>query len=220
MTKIKYICHNYAYICDRMETVIQKEIEKKLKKSKRGKLFFLNDFRGLGSDVAIRKALSRLSTSGKIKRIAQGIYLIPIIDSVMGELMPPMEKVAEALAEREHIKIKPVGAYALHKLGLTTQVPTKLVYITDGPRRIIRFGKNSIKFKPTTPKKLALQGELSSLIIQALEELGTDLEPKVKERIKELLFKEDRKILMQDLKLASARISEFIFSLLKEESHD
>lgn len=201
-----------------MNVIVHKEIEKKLLKGKGGQLFFLSDFRGLGSEAAIRKSFSRLSKTGKVKRIAQGIYLIPKIDPVLGELMPSMESVAETIAKKEHIRIKPVGAFALHKLGLTTQIPMKLVYLTDGPARIVRIGKNTIKFKPTTPKKLSMEGKLSSLIIQALEELGTEnLDPNIKHRIKELLFKEDHKKLLKDIKLAPANISDFVFALLKEE---
>lgn len=204
-----------------MGTKVHTEIEKKLAKGKRGHLFFLSDFRGLGSEVAIRKALSRLCKESKIKRIAHGIYLLPERDPVLGEIMPSMASVAEAIAKKEHVRIKPVGSYALHKLGLTTQVPMKLVYLTDGAARTIRIGKNTIKFKPTTPKKLASEGELSSLIIQALQELGTEnLEPNIRTRIKELLFKEDRKKLMKDIKLAPGQISDYLFSLLNEDSND
>jgi hypothetical protein len=201
-----------------MNATVHKQIEKKLVKIKKGQLLLLSDFREMGSDVAIRKAFSRLSKEGKIKRIARGIYLVPESDSVLGELMPSMESVAEFIAKKEHIRIKPVGSYALHKLGLTTQVPMKLVYFTDGPARLIKIGKTTIKFKPTTPKKLSLEGELSSLIIQALEELGTEnLEPGTIKRIKELLKKEDPKKLMKDLKLAKATISKFLFALLNEK---
>lgn len=201
-----------------MNATVHKQIEKKLAKIKKGQLLLLSDFREMGSDVAIRKAFSRLSKEGKIKRIARGIYLVPESDSILGELMPSMESVAEFIAKKEHIRIKPVGSYALHKLGLTTQVPMKLVYFTDGPARLIKIGKTTIKFKPTTPKKLALEGELSSLIIQALEELGTEnLEAGTIKRIKELLKKEDPKKLMKDLKLAKATISKFLFALLNEK---
>lgn len=201
-----------------MNSIVQKEIEIKLAKSKAGQLYFLSDFRGIGSDVAIRQSLSRLCKTGRIKRIAHGVYLLPKVDPVLGELMPSLESIAEAIAKKEHIRIKPVGAYALHKLGLTTQVPMKLVYITDGQARVIKIGKSTIRFKPTTPKKLVMEGKLSSLIIQALEELGTEnLEPITVKKIKELLYKEDRKKLMNDIKLAPANISDFLFSLLKEQ---
>lgn len=121
------------------------------------------------------------------------------------------------MQKKEHIKIKPVGSYALHKLGLTTQIPMKLVYFTDDPAKLIKIGKTTIKFKPTTPKKLSLEGKLSSLIIQALEELGTEnLDSTTVKRIKELLKKEDPKKLMRDLKLTKASISKYLFSLLSE----
>lgn len=198
--------------------IIHKEIERKLAKARKGQLMFLASFRGIGSEAAIKMALSRLSKIGKVKRIAHGIYLVPKTDPVLGEIYPSMEEIAEAVAKKEHVKIKPAGAYALHKLGLTTQVPTRLVYLTDGAPRQIKIGKGIIKFKATTPKKLALEGEISSLVIQALEELGTEnIEMSIKERIKELLHKEDQKKLMRDIKLAPTRISDYLYSLLKEQ---
>ncbi|MBI4945253.1 MAG: hypothetical protein HY840_02495 [Bacteroidetes bacterium] len=198
--------------------VVHKEIERRLAKSRKGQLIFLSDFRDIGSQAAIKMALSRLSAEGKIKRIAHGIYLIPKSDPVLGEVYPSMEEIAEAVAKKEQVKIKPAGAYALHKLGLTTQVPMRLVYITDGTPRQIKIGKTTIKFKATTRKKLALEGEISSLIVQALEELGTkNIEPGTKQRIKELLLKEDQKKLMSDIKLAPVQISDYLYSLLKEQ---
>ena len=196
----------------------QKEIERKIAKAKKGNLLFSSDFRGLGTDVAVRQALSRLCRSGKIKRIAQGIYFIPQIDAVLGELNPSIEKIAEAIAKKDKIRIKPTGAYALNKLGLSTQVPMRFVYLTDGAPRLIKVGKTTIRFKATTPKKLAAQGKLSSLIIQALEELGVEnIDDTTKQKIKEILLKEDRKILMNDLKLAPSKVSDFLFTLLNQD---
>ena len=204
-----------------MKQSVQASIEKQLQRKKKGQLFFLSDFRGLGTEAAIRQAIKRLTKGKKIKRIAQGAYVIPVVDPLLGELLPSMESVAEAIAKKEHVKIKPAGAYAVHRLGLTTQVPMRLVYITDGAPKQIKIGKSSIKFKPTSAKKLAMEGELSSLIIQALEELGTkNLDLTIIERIKELLLKEDSKKLMHDIKLAPAQISDFLFSLLKDTQND
>jgi len=200
-----------------MVAPVHKKIEKKLARIKRGNLFFLSDFRGLGTDAAIRKALSRLCNKKRIKRVAHGIYLMPEMDPLLGEVLPSMEYIAQSIAKKEHIRIKPAGAHALHKLGLSTQVPMRLVYLTDGPLRQIKIGRAAIKFKPTTPKKLSLQGEISSLIIQALEELGTkNLEESTIQRIKELLQKEDPNKLYADIKLAPSRISDFLFLLLNK----
>lgn len=48
----------------------------------------------------------------------------------------------------------PTGAFALHKLELTTQVPTRLVYLTDGHPRKFQIGKATVEFKATTPGKV------------------------------------------------------------------
>jgi hypothetical protein len=200
-----------------MDSVLQ-QIEKKLTKVKKGQVLLLSDFRGLGNEISIRQALSRLNKLGKIKRVAHGIYLVPKIDPLFGEVMPSLEDIAKTIATKEHIKIKPTGAYALHKLGLTTQVPMRLVYLTNGPSKLIKIGKSTIRFKSTTPKKLATAGQLSSLILQALEEIGTEnIEPKAKERMRELLMKEDIRKLMKDIKRAPAKVSDFLFTLLNEK---
>lgn len=194
---------------------VQSDIETTIKRYKRGELVFPVDFRGKGSNDAIKKAMSRLVQEGVLKRLGHGIYVLPKKDPLFGEVLPSAEEVANSLAKKEHIKIKPAGAYALHKLGLSVQVPTKLVYLTDGTPREIRIGKNIIKFKSTTPKKMSLKGELSSLIIQALEELEVkNIEPTIESRIKELLEKEDLHILKQDLKKATATVAEYLLNLI------
>lgn len=194
---------------------VQAEIELKIKRYKRGELVFPIDFRGKGSETAIRKAMSRLVQQGVLKRVGHGIYVMPKKDPLFGEVLPSAEEVAASIAKKEHIKIKPAGAYALHKLGLSVQIPTKLVYLTDGTAREIKVGKTVILFKTTTPKKMSLKGELSSLIIQALEDLGVkhiDLNMEI--RIKVLLAKEEPNILKQDLKKATASVAEYMLNLI------
>ncbi len=201
-----------------MSFKIHTEIERKLTKSKKGQVFFLSDFRGIGSDMAIRKSLSRLVLEGKVKRIAHGIYYLPLVDTVLGELKPSVENIVEAIAKKESVRIRPTGAYAMHKLGLSMQVPMRYVYLTDGAPKTIKIGKTTVIFKSTTPKKLAMQGEISGLLIQALEELNVkDVDDNTKKKIKDLLQKEDRKKLMNDIRNAPARISDFLVTLLKEE---
>jgi len=159
-------------------------------------------------------ALGRLTSDGQILRGGHGIYLIPKKDPIFGLLKPAPEKVAQAIAKKDKVKIKPAGAYALHRLGLITQVPIKLVYLTDGPSGQIKVGKSVIKFKTTTPKKLSMKGEYSSLIIQALEELGVEnIDPITQQKIKELLARENTKDLMEDLTLSPAKINDYLPNL-------
>ena len=186
-------------------------------KSRPGSIFFNGDFRGFGSEAAIKTTLSRLVKEDMLERIAKGIYVKPKMDPDFGKTYPPLEQIAQALAEREHVRIRPAGTYAINILGLSQQVPTKLVYITDGPPRTIKLGRRTIVFKPTTAKKLALKGEISGLIILALEELGKEaVTPEMIERIKDLLKKESPEILNEDMKRASGWISDLLFKIQKD----
>ncbi len=199
---------------------VQGSIETKLDRIKKGHLIFPSDFRGLGSEAAIKMALSRLAKQGKLDRLAHGIYHIPKEDSELGKLKPSMEEIAKAVARHERVRILPSGVYALNKLGLSTQVPTRLVYITDGPSRMIKLGKGGIRFKATTAKKLALKGPVSSLIVLALDELGIEnVSPAMKNRLTALLRKEDPKLLKHDLSLAPAKVHDYILQLLKEHKN-
>lgn len=217
---IVFFCYLFAYICNMIEP-IHKKIEHQLELKKPGEILFPNEFKGMGTEAAIKMSLSRLAKTGRIRRIAHGIYMIPKQDPFFGTINPPLEDIAKAIAKKEKIRIKPAGAYALNKLGLSTQVPTRLVYLTDGPRKTIHIGKSVILFKQSTPKKLALEGELSSLIIQALEEIDPNtLDNQTLERLAFLLQTEKPKKLQHDLKLAPAKVNDFIFKLLKTRKND
>jgi hypothetical protein len=195
---------------------VHKHIEHSISRRKKGELIFPTDFRGKGTQSAVKMALSRIAKEGKLKRLAHGIYYVPKIDSIFGAIYPAPEEVAEAIAKKEKIRIKPSGSYALHRLGLTTQVPTRLVYITDGENRQIKIEKTIIKFKATTPKKMALEGQLSSLVISALEELNIqNIDSETERKIKEILQKEEPRRLIRNLSLTSAKIHDYIIKLLK-----
>jgi hypothetical protein len=187
-----------------------------LSSKKAGDILFVSDFSGRGTEAAIRKSLSRLVEKGRLRRLAHGIYYLPMIDPELGELRPSAEQVAQKIAQKEKVHIYPTGVYALNRLGLSTQVPTKLVYLTDGVPRLLTIGKMKVRFKATTPKKLALKGPLSRLIILALDELDTDNMSFEHEcRIRGLLLQEDPRMLKHDLALASGRIHDYIVKLLR-----
>ena len=194
-----------------MEASIYNQIESKVKRSKPGKLILPSDFKDLGASTAIRKALSRLVEQKVLVRMGQGIYVIPIKDKVFGDVLPSIEEIAVLLAKKEHVKIMPTGLFALNKIGLSTQIPMKMVFLTNGTKKNIVIGKNALVFQPTTTKKLAMIGSISSLLFVGLEELDlSQLSESEMEKIISLLKKEDPKKLKYDLKLAPARISDFV----------
>lgn len=107
---------------------------------------------------------------------------------------------------------------ALNALGLSTQVPLKAVYLTDGAARIVKVGKRTIQFKRTTPKNLSAKGQISKLVIQALKAIGKDKVSVDEERkILALLRKEKLEHLKHDILLAPEWIRKIMRNAQKNE---
>ena len=205
---IDYLCRKYLLFLRQNKLVImsltlENKIITKIKKAGRGSLFFVNDFIAFGNSKAVNKVLERLVAKNEIKRVARGIYTRPKTSSLIGEVMPTAENIAKAIAKRDKARIVPTGSFALNAIGLSTQVPMNVVYLTDGAARKIRLNNRTITFKKTSPKNLATIGEISTLVIQALKEIGKDKVQEWEEKkIIELLKKEDKIRLQHDLKMA------------------
>lgn len=191
---------------------IEEQILKKIRKAKRGSLFFPEYFSAFGSARTVGKSLSRLVEMGELYRVATGIYVRPEKDKVLGIVLPGIEEVVEAIRKRDKARIVPTGSYALYKLGLTTQVPMNVVYYTDSTARKIKVGKQTITFKRASARNLSAIGDTSILAIQALKTIGRDkVTTEELIRIKELLKQEKPFHLQHDLKIAP----EWIRKLLK-----
>jgi hypothetical protein len=198
-----------------MADSIQDQIEKQISSQSRGKLFFPSQFDRFGSDEAVRQSLVRLQKKGLLVRLAHGIYLYPKKDKVVGTVLPSTDELAEAIARRDKARIVPTGSLALNKLGLSTQVPMKSVYLTDGAARSITIGKRVLKFKRTVPKNLAVKGKISSLVIQALREIGeTNLTPPQIITIMKHLKQESPQLIRHDAALAPAWIKKIMLEVL------
>ena len=190
---------------------IETKILNAIRSVPRGELIFPEDLSKLGSSEAVRVALHRLEKDNIIVRVARGIYVLPKSSQYLGRVLPSAEEVATAIAKRDRIRTVPTGAYAQNALGLSTQVPMKLVLLTDGSPREIKVGKRTIKFKKTTPKNLMAKGKISRLAIQALKEIGsTNLTPAVEEKIIAILKKEAKKDLEHDIPLAPVWIQKIM----------
>jgi len=196
----------------------KRNIDKYVRSRSRGFLLCPDDFGEFGTPEAVRKALQRLREKGVIKQVAHGIYVRPKISELIGEIMPTAEEVAQGIAKRDKIKLVPTGTYALNALGLSTQVPLKLVFLTDGAARTIKVGKRTIKLKRTTPKNLLAKGKISALVIQALREIGKDkaTADEIK-KIVALLKKEEEKKLLHDISLAPAWIKEIMKQAIEKQ---
>src|SRR3984893_11137140 len=140
-----------------------------------GKAFSAKDFLDIASRTTIDVMLAELATDGKIRRIRRGLYDMPKVNPALGgKLSPDIDEAAQAIARRQRWKIVPEGAWAANLLGLSTQVPAKIIYLTDGPNNEVLIGRRSIHFKHARPKAMAgLEGKFA-LVVQALRYLGKE----------------------------------------------
>jgi hypothetical protein len=193
----------------------------KIVKAGKGSLFFTDDFIKYGSAKAVSKALERLAAKEVICRVARGVYTRLENDPVLGPVKPGAESIAEAIRRRDKAKIIPTGAMAMNALGLSTQVPMNVVYLTNGTARKINLGKRKIVFKKTTPRNLAAIGKISSLVIQALKEIGKGnaTESEIDSILKHL-EKEEPYRLEHDIKLAPEWIRIIMRKVIKAKIND
>ena len=168
-----------------------------------GAVFIPTDFLNFGSRQAVDIVLHRLARKGMIRRIARGIYDFPEVHPKLGKLQPSPEKIAKALIGRDSARIQPTGAYAANILGLSEQVPAKMVFLTDGLSRTVKIGATTIQLRRTTPKNMAMAGRLSGLLVQALRELGKDnMTTERLEHLKQTIPLDARQELLKDIRFA------------------
>ena len=165
----------------------------------RGWCFTPKEFADLGSTESVRIALFRLVKKKTIRRLAKGLYDYPLEHEQLGLLSPSPDAVARALAYRDAIRIQPTGAYATNLLGLSEQVPAKIVYLTDGRARRVKLGGREIRLKHTTPRNMTTAGRISGTVIQALSFIGKDRLTTVHvETLRRKLSADDKKCLSND----------------------
>lgn len=179
----------------------------------RGKdwVFGASDFHDLGSRHAVDKALSRMAAAGSIRRVMRGLYYVPQRHPIVGLTAPHMDKVVQALAKKASTRMQPTGAYAANLLGLSDQVPAKVIFLTDGRSKRLRLGKLDIVLKQTSPRNMATAGRISGLVIQSLRYLGKGhVSDDTVRRLDRRLSPGDRKQLLKDVSYAPAWVGDIM----------
>ncbi|MET3501347.1 hypothetical protein ABIC45_002959 [Mucilaginibacter rubeus] len=189
---------------------IHQQVRSKIERLKTGELVFPVDFRGVGSEDAIKMSLSRHAKEKRLERLGHGIYL-------KAGKVPAPEVIARAIAKKENVRIRPAGQSALYQLGMTATQPGELIYLTDGEPRNIKIGNQRLVFKSTTAKKLSLSDTTSGLLVLALEELGKDqVTEKLTAQITEKLKSIDQRAWPKDLQLAAGWIYNLLLKLYQQ----
>lgn len=200
-----------------METM-KNQILKRIEKMERGSVFSAKDFLDLASRSSIDVLLPKLEKDGTIRRIRRGLYDLPKFNpDLEAELSPDLHEAAQAVARRQRWKIVPEGAWAANVLGLSTQVPSKITYLTDGPKHQIHVGRRTIYFKHARPKTMTGSGEKFSLVIQALRYLGKrDVGQQEIDHLRKALTAREKKELLKDTRFGT----EWIYDVAKRVAED
>ncbi len=168
-------------------------------------MFFADEYAHYSNPKRVQKAMEQLVEKGLVIRVARGIYCYPKKDKVWntGFLPPSYDDIANAIAKKEHSKIVPTGIHALNRLGLSEQIPMRLVYLTSGRSRTLQLTDGqTLQFVHTSLKNLAFHNRTAMLVTFALKEIGKDnLTEEQKEHILQLLKQEDPESLKRDLSL-------------------
>ena len=179
------------------------------------------DLLDLGGRAAINQALSRLTRVGTIQRVGRGLYAWPRFSQLLNDTVPPSrDALVKAWARRNGLRIIPFGAHAANLLGLSTQVPAKHVYYTNGRTQTVELGSVKVKFLNRGPKTMEVKGELAAHIFQALRYLGKDgVTPRVVTRLRHLVRPRDRVDIRKSLKQASGWMKPVLEAVIAEDSN-
>lgn len=199
---------------------IDNKLVSRIYSRRRGWIFSKNDFLDIGSDAAIRKALSRLETKGTIRRVLRGVYDYPRISTLLDEPMgPDLDELASALARKSGWRIQPSENTALNQLGLSTQVPAQSVYLSDGPSKTYEVGSRELIFKKRRLKESGFKLRESELVVQALKALGQErIDANVCRKLSEKWTPDLWQKILRDSKTAPAWVCDVIRKIAKEKA--
>lgn len=138
-----------------------------------GGLISPKEFLHLASRAAVDQSLARLAREGQLLRVGRGAYALPVAGR-FGSRPPSTEAVVEAIQSTHGEVVVPNGAAEANALGMTTQVPTREIFLTSGPTRTLRLGNRIVELKHGSRWQLALGKRPAGKAIRALSWLGPE----------------------------------------------
>lgn len=189
-------------------------------KSRQGAPVSITDLMSLGNPAAVKKSLSRLAKDGTIQRVGRGLYAWSRYSQLFQSHVPiPVYKLAQAWAREKNLKIIPFGAHAANLLGVSTQVPSKYVYYTNGRTREVVLGGCTVKLLNRGPRTMDVKGDRAPLIFQAFQYLGKHgIDSDVIAKLRKVLRPRDRKDIRSSLALAPQWMRPFLLELVGQEN--
>lgn len=178
----------------------------------RGWAFTKTDFAAEFGESNIHQALSSLCKAGRIRRVCRGVYDYPLYSDLLQQpLSPDIDQVAHSFGRKFNWRIQPSGDAALNLLGLSTQVPGRWVYLSDGPDREYTIGKTQLVFKQTALKEVGFKYRKSGLLVHALKALGRErVDSVVIETVRAQLSDKDREQIPRDTRQVTGWVHDLI----------
>ncbi len=207
-----------------MEKTISNQILSRIYGKKRGHVFTPKDFLDIATHETVRKALSRLTDAGTIRRLMRGVYEYPSHSKLLrGSSPPDPDAIARAIARTHGWSILPEGNTALNLLGLSTQVPARWQYFTDGPTKTFEWDGGILVFKHRAVKETSSLSYKTGLLTQALKTLGpTNINEQTIDALLKKFSSDDLNRAFREARYVTSWVYEVIKNLasLKETQHD
>ena len=182
-----------------MHKSVHDKLKRQIEKRGPGAVFVTREFLELGSRAAVDEALSRLAREGVIRRLGRGLYDYPRLHPVLGPVPADPDQIAAALARKTGSRLQSAGGWAANALGLSTQVAARPVYLTDGRRRTVQVGGQTIELRHVAPRSLAGAGRTEGTVIQALRHLGPEqIDADTVERLRQALTDREKTALRRE----------------------
>jgi hypothetical protein len=103
-------------------------------------------------------------------------------------------------------------------MGLSTQVPGRYVYLSDGPARKYEVGKIKLVFENTALKESGFKLRESALIVQGLRSLGREqITPQIIAEIRKWLDPSLRSKVLKETSTATGWIYEAMRKICRQE---
>lgn len=187
----------------------------------RGWAFSPADFADIAVRNTVDSTLFRRESEGTIRRVLRGVYDYPRFSKVLQKtLSPDIDQVANALARKFGWRIQPDGPTAQNLLGLSTQVPARAIYLSDGPDRTYKVGETTLTFEHTALKEAVFKLPESRLVVQALKAFGEDrITTKLIAAIRKKFDPAIRRRILLDTKTATGWVYAAIQEIAKEDPH-
>ena len=179
------------------------------------------DFLYLGNRTAVDQSLSRLVRKGAIRRIQRGLYDLPRMGKLLDQpLTPSPDELVRAWARNNGLKVVPSGARAANALGLSTQVPAKIIYYTNGRTQTLKLGPYTVQLLNRGPKTMDVSGRIAPLVLQALRHIGRDgVRPEVIYRLRLTLSQKEKVELKRNLRHAPAWMLPVMKEITREDTY-